>query len=148
MRIVKRIPVLLIVLSFVFLLSSCRMQAEYKFMREPSSIERIEIVRLEETSKYDVFSEKTLATVEDADSFLKGFKSLKCRLYYTAPKGVHSGETVIKFVYTNDEYEFVGMYGSAYNTTVGGFVNYRGYYYFEKEEFTSFIERYINVEKH
>lgn len=133
---------------FLFLLSSCRMQAEYKFMREPSRIERIEIVRLEETSKYDVFSAKTLATVGDADSFLKGFKSLKCRLHYTAPKGVHSGENVIKFVYTNDEYELVGIYGSAYNTTVGGFVNYRGYYYFEKEEFTSFIERYINVEKH
>lgn len=117
-------------------------------MHDSSSIEKIEIVRLEGTSEYDVFNAEILATIEDVDDFLKGFNSLKCRLYYTAPKGVHSDENVIKFVYTNGEYEFVGTDGSAYNTTVGGFVNYRGYYYFEKEEFTSFIESYINVEKH
>ena len=136
------------ILSLLFILSSCGTQAKYKFMHDSSSIEKIEIVRLEGTSEFDVFNAEILATIEDVDDFLKGFNSLKCRLYYTAPKGVHSDENVIKFVYTNGEYEFVGTDGSAYNTTVGGFVNYRGYYYFEKEEFTSFIESYINVEKH
>ena len=131
---------------FIFIcmlfLSSCTMKAKYKFMHDPSTITKIEIVHIDNIIETKGVESTTLATITDTNAFLKDFEALSCYLIYTDPKGIDNGSDVIKITYDNNDYELIDCAGTSKFTSEGGFMHNKGYRYFADEEFSALINKY------
>jgi hypothetical protein len=91
-----------------------------------------------------------LEKIVDTEAFLDDFINMNCFTYYGDPTGVTPegvGDTVIKILYTNNEYELINWTGQSKYTVERGFRYYEGFCVFDEQQFESLIARYLNDSK-
>ena len=141
---IRNISIVLVISCFLWGTTSCRVHTTYDFLNTEEEISKVEIVKLGEFDRDSTeYEETVLAVVEDIDAFLNDFSELNCYVYFGDPLGVDTDEIVIKFIYTNNEYELVNFMGQAKYDSEKKFTNYAGYRVFDEEPFNEFISKYI-----
>lgn len=127
------------------LLVSCRHQEMYHFLNSADKISDISILAISFRENGEMIQTE-IKKIDDINTFLDDFKSIKCYTYYGDPTGVTpegSEDTVIKISYKNDEYELINWTGQSEYTTESGLRYYAGYSVFDEKPFKSLIAEYL-----
>ena len=139
------------VYSFLIILiffSGCEKQTNYKFLKDFSSVDKIELVKISEpqNESSSKFSQCITAIQEitDHDEFLERFTNINCYRIYTDPQGISAGSLAIKIQYDNDDFELIGVNGQAkYTNKI--YRQYSGYYYFDNKQFDDLVAYYLSL---
>ena len=85
--------------------------------------------------------------IDDIDAFLRDFNELNCYKWQGDPRGLskeNEGNYIIKFLYSNGDYELIDWHGIAkYTTSDDRLRNYRGYRRFDEAQFKNFVQGYL-----
>ncbi len=88
------------------------------------------------------FLQKVLAKYsEDIAKILEDFHQITCYNRITHPDNVGIGEYAIKITYFNGNFEMIDYYGQYKHKDGRNSPN--GWYYFNEEEFSAFINKYL-----
>ena len=119
-------------------------ETEYIFYDHESEISTIEIVEFGEyDEKEDVLQiQNVICKIEDNAKFLKDFSEVGCFLNLNLPTRVSNNTKAIKINYFGGHWELIDAFGQSKfeNYTYA----YEGYRYFDKTQFASLIDMYIN----
>lgn len=140
----KKVLLSIGIFGLLIILSGCQKKVEYKFMYDQSEINTIEIIRVGEADESGVNEQEVLTSIDDINSFVDEFTQLTCYDHVGDPTGVYPDQIAIKVTYKNSEYELIAAGGQAHYTMKRQYVNYDGFYYFNKEEFNNFLRSNIN----
>ncbi|MBR2341814.1 MAG: hypothetical protein IKA72_05350 [Clostridia bacterium] len=156
----KKFLLIITIISCIFF-PSCKImedkETSYEFLKDISEIQTIEIVLIKDFDEDNEESYKVgpaldiILQIKEKENFLNEFNLLKSYLHWYphTAEGISTGEKAIKILYKSGEYEIIGANGEGYYTyggnNVGGGWAYHnfGFYYFEEQEFYSFINKYV-----
>lgn len=145
---IKSVLIFSIVLAILTTLCACNVRQSYNYMNDKEDIVKISIVSLH-FAEHDVIAyTNDVKEIDDIKGFLEKFEDLKCYQWFGDPLGFweengDEGMLVIKFVYSNGDYELVGWDACARYTTEKGLGNHNGFRIFEEEQFNEFIQENI-----
>lgn len=135
-----------LIISIVFVFSSCKCATEYNFFHEKEMIASIELVKAYYDFEKEEPIQEAIQTIENKEEFIKDFKSLKCYIYLRAPMGVDEKGLAIKIMYSNGDYELIRHIGQAEYTYGKGYNGYCTNGNFDKEEFNKLIYKYSGID--
>ncbi len=118
---------------------------EYNFIDRITEISAIEIVKLGK-SQYESQipdNQTVIAKVEDTSEFLMKFAELDCFLSTQIPTRVPDDSIVIRISYNDGSYELISANGQS-KSFLGDTYAFDGYRYFDKTQFSDFINEYIS----
>lgn len=134
----------MVLLCFIF--SSCRVQETYRLLNPQEEISEISIISISFDGKGSV-RQTELRKVDDQNAFLNDFRNVDCYIYFGDPTGITEEgvqANVIKFTYSNGEYELINWNGQADYTHKNGFNFYAGLSVFNEAQFQALITKYSN----
>ena len=119
-------------------------EAEYNFLDRETEISAIEIVELGEYDENEDIPkiQNVICKIEEHTKFLKDFLEVDCFLNVELPTGVSNNAKAIKLTYSKGYWELIDAFGQS--KSQGGPYDYKGYRYFDKTQFASLIDMYIN----
>ena len=119
---------------------------EYNFLDRETEIKHIDIVEIGEYTDSNLVpeSQEIVCRIDDHADFLIKFSKLDCFLNIDTPSKVRCNEKMIKITYSDGKYELIDVNGQSKRIDNNGFVGDDGYRYFDKIQFSSLIESYIN----
>ena len=135
-----RVTLLLIII--LLSLNGCSKNVDYKYLHNSNQITSIEIVKCGEINSEGELPQTLISKVDDTEVFLKDFEKLDCFLIFTDPKGVGENIIAIKFNYEYAEYELISAEGQSRYTSERSFQYYKGFRYFNQEQFDTLISKY------
>jgi hypothetical protein len=142
MKRVSRVVVSIILICI--LLVGCSFPTAYDFLQDTTEITAVEIIEVKVPASHESeWTWEVLREVENIDVFLNRFGKIDCYSHNTDPLGIESDSVVILIIYADGEYEMIGPSGRATYTHERQFANYRGYSYFNYDEFQSLLMLYI-----
>lgn len=124
------------------LLMGCEKKVDYEFLHSLDEVSVIEIVKVNDVYENDELKQEKMSEIENINEFFMEFQNLDCYSIYTDPQGIEGEQEIIKITYENGEYELIDVDGQATYTHSKKFKNYRGYYYFEQDQFDELINKY------
>ncbi len=136
----KKLLILIYILSVMLMLSGCKEEVEYEFLHEQSEINRIEIIRIGEKNEQGVFEQEILYDVEDVGVFLEDFDKVRCYSVYGDPACMGPEDLAFKVRYTNGDCELITSEEQRCYTIEG---RHCDYWYFERDEFNDFLKPYL-----
>ena len=144
----KSVFIFAIVLSLLCMLCSCNVRRSYNYMNDKEDIVEISLVSLHFAFNDVIEYTNNVKEIDDIEKFLNDFEKLECYQWFGDPLGFweengDEGMIVIKFVYSNGDYELVGWDACARYTTEKGLGNHNGFRIFEEEQFNEFIQENI-----
>ena len=149
---IKKLFIFITLLAIVLSVSGCGVlyktffKTEYEFLQDVSQIHAIEIGIMEDTQTQlptDPPSFAVMHIVEDHKTFLKEFSKVDCFSRFTDPTGIRPGSIVFRITYVNGDYEIIHSHGQS-KCEGGTYVYWYGYYYFDNNQFETFLGTYIN----
>lgn len=116
---------------------------KYNFLLPETEITSVEIVKVgtSERSYYVLEEQNAVYKINNLDDFLKRFSELDCFLNVEPPTKVEEGSMVFKITYKDGCYELIGANGQS--KFYYDYYPYDGYRYFDKQQFSSLIDLYI-----
>lgn len=141
----RKIGSVLIIFFVILCLTCCSATvAPYEFLYTPEEIISIEIVAVGEEFIDGVIEHSTICKIEDTEKFINEFYQLDCYMHFTDPEELGTNVVSIKLNYKDGEYELISAEGQARYTKERQFQYYKGYRYFDQEQFDNLISKYTN----
>ncbi len=145
MRMTRRFFWLLFLLTILTSLCGCRMKSNYNYMHSKSDISKISIVIIGFDDDSCLQVNEVIAVVDNREAFLIDFEKIPCYVWLSDPIGIsleQEGTMVLKFDYSNGDYEFITYKGMAEYSVEKGIRNYTGYRIFDEDSFEKLLITY------
>ena len=141
----RLVNIVCILISSFFVFAGCKAKDGYPYMNNTDEIKSIEIVLVNKNK--DVYGhdlQTTLVVIEEKTQFIQDLSAIEFRHVFGYAYGVADGETAVKLIYSNNDYELITAVGIArYRASDDDYTHNAGTYTCSAEDFDALISKYM-----